>query len=275
VAGNIGDPHQLVSLLCRLPEGQFVFIDEIHSLAHACEECLYPALEDGVVHLVLREGARNRALCVRLEPFTLIGATTRPGALSEPFRARFRLRERLEPYAEEELAEVVVTAGARLGTAPSSEAAREVARRARGTPREAIRILERARDVAQLAAAPGIDVAHVVHAAARLGIDEHGLDPVDRRAVKLLLRLGRPVGVDALTAKLGVDIETFRQVHEPWLERSGLLERTERGRTATEKAREVYGERRLQRQLRWRSDRRDFPGRSGEPGFPDRMRPGS
>ena len=145
MAGNIGDPHQLVSLLAGLVKGSILFIDEIHRLEEACEECLYTALEDGAVDVVLREGGRTRTVRVRLEPFTLVAATTRLGALSEPFRARFRLRERLEPYSEEELAEVIRRAAARLGNQVSPEAAREAARRARGTPREAIRIAGRLR----------------------------------------------------------------------------------------------------------------------------------
>jgi Holliday junction DNA helicase RuvB subunit len=151
---NVGDPHQLVSLLCRLPRFGFINIDEIHRLEEACQESLYSALEDGVLDVILREGGKTRAVRVRLEPFTLVGATTRPGKLSPPLRDRFRLQERLDPYGESELAEVVAKAAARLGATASPEAALEVARRARGTPRLAIRLLERARDVAQLALAP-------------------------------------------------------------------------------------------------------------------------
>jgi hypothetical protein len=126
---NLGDPYQLVSLLCRLPRGGFLNVDEIHRLDETCQECLYPALEDGVVDVVLREGGRTRALRVRLEPFTLVGATTRPGRLSPPLRDRFRLQETLEAYGEEELAEVVLKAAARLGTTAGPEAALEIARR--------------------------------------------------------------------------------------------------------------------------------------------------
>jgi len=137
---------------------------------------------------------------------------------------------------------VVERTAERLGAAVSREAALEAARRSKGTPREAVRILERARDVAQLSGASGIDLAHVVQAAERLGIDERGLDQVEQAAVKLLVKRGRPMGREALSARLGVDVETFRDVHEPWLERSGLVERTEAGRVATPKAEELYGE---------------------------------
>jgi Holliday junction DNA helicase RuvB len=241
VAGTTRDPGQLVSILTLLRKDSILFIDEVHALTKDCEECLYSALEDRVVSAVLREGGRSRPIRIRLEPFTVVAATTRLGALSEPFRARFRHIERLEPYAEEEIAEVVTRAARKLGTEASPEAAQEVARRSRGTPREAIRLLECARDVTQVAAASCIGLAHVGHAAERLGIDAHGLDRVERAAVKLLVDRGRPMGLAALAARLGVDLETYRDVHEPWLERSGLVERTELGRVATGKALELYG----------------------------------
>jgi Holliday junction DNA helicase RuvB len=250
VAGNIGDPHQLVSILTRLQKGEFLFFDEIHRLPAICEESLYSALEDGTVSAVLSEGCRTRTVKIRLEPFTLVAATTRVGALSAPFRGRFKHNERLEPYAEEEIAEVVSGAAARLGTGVSPEAALEIARRSRGTPREAVRILDRARDVAQLSGVTCIDLAHVGQAAERLGIDEHGLDRVERAAVKLLVERGRPLGREALAARLGVDLETYRDVHEPWLERSDLIERTEAGRVATPKAKALYGGCREERERR-------------------------
>jgi Holliday junction DNA helicase RuvB len=229
LAGTIGDPHQLVSLLCRLQRGQHLLIDEVHRLQESCQECLYPALEDGIVNVVLREGGRTRAVRVRLESFTLVGATTCLGMLSKPFRDRFPLRETLDHYGSDDLAEVVVKAAGRLGTAASPEAALEVALRSRGTPREAIRILERARDVAQVSAASDIAVVHVDQAAKRLGIDRRGLDQVERKAVRLLLRRGRAISLDSIAKQLGVDLKTFQDVHEPWLERSGLVERTPRG----------------------------------------------
>jgi holliday junction DNA helicase RuvB len=241
VGGNITDPRQLVSLLARLQKGSFLLVDEIHALTKDCEEFLYPAMDDGMIGVVLRQGTRTRIIRVRLEPFTLVGTTTRLGALSEPFRSRFPLRERLEPYTAEELAQLAAGTASRMGTAASPEAAREVARRARGTPRDAIRILERSRDISELEGASCIESAHVGRAAARLGIDHNGLDDVDRATVKFLLNLGRPLGEEALAARLGLDRETFHDVHEPYLERLGLIERTERGRVATEEARRLYG----------------------------------
>src|SRR5262245_5968928 len=240
-AGNIETPPKLLSLLAGLRKGRIFFVDELHGLPKACQEFLYPALEDRVVDVVLREGGRTRALRVRLEPFTLVGATTEMGTLSRPFRDRFPLRERLEPYGEEDLAAVVSKAAERLGAPASPEAAHGVARRSKGTPREAIRILERTRDIAQLSGSRAIGLAHVDQAAERLGIDSWGLDRDDRRALKLLLRRGRPTGIKSIAAKLGLDLETYQDVHEPWLERAGLIERTPEGRVATQKARELYG----------------------------------
>jgi Holliday junction DNA helicase RuvB len=245
VGAHLEDPHQLISLLARIEKGGFLVIDEIHALGSACEEALYTALEDGLVEVVVRDRVRARVIRVRLEPFTLVGATTRLGALSEPFRARFKLRETLEPYGEEELSEIALRAARRLGAETTPEAALAVARRSRGTPREAIRLLERARDLAQVAATGSsvvhhvvheIQFSHVVHGAARLGIDERGLSREDRAVVRLLIERGRPVGLEAIASRLGLDLETLRDVHEPWLERSGLVERTERGRVATAKA---------------------------------------
>jgi Holliday junction DNA helicase RuvB subunit len=439
VAGNIADPHQLISILARLEKGSFVFVDEIHALKCSCAELLYPALEDGIVQVLVRQGGRTRLLRVHLEPFTLVGATTRLGALEAPFRARFPLKERLEPYSENELADLVERAAQRLGDPASPEAARAIARRSRGTPREAIRLLERARDVAQVTAmtearakaeasaeaqasstskgstasqgstmsqvdgdpstilartghfsdvslsattsqninislrsettcetygngerparvgdaepresvsggevlppqapqnaaplhasesvavrgttgasnppqdrahagaitqvakdadpvlartgresssspdattspvlknseaiqesgathgngeatsraadpaASGaneahlIEAAHVTEAARRAGIDKRGLNREERKIVRLLLRRGKPVGLEAIASRLGLDVETLRDVHEPFLERQGLVERTERGRVATEKAWRIYG----------------------------------
>jgi Holliday junction DNA helicase RuvB len=172
---------------------------------------------------------------------TLVAATTRVGALSDPFRARYRNVERLEPYEEEEIARVVMRAAVQLGTTMSPEAACEIARRSRGTPREAMRIPDRARDVAQISRAADIDLAHMGQAVERLGIDGHALDRVEQAAVRLLVARDRPLGREALAARLGVDLETYRDFHEPWLERSDLIERTEAGRAATLKAKALFG----------------------------------
>jgi len=241
LAGSITDPQQLLSFLTRLPRGGFLFLDEIHSLSASCQEFLYTALQERAVDVILREGTRSRKVRVRLEPFTLVGATTELGSLKRAFRDRFPLRERLDLYGEEDLAGVVVKAGARLGRPVTPEASREVARRSKGTPRVAISLLGRARDAAQLAGAPEIGLAHVVQAAEQLGIDGWGLDHDDRKALQALIRRGKPIGARSLAAKVGIDLDTYLEVHEPWLERLGLIERTPEGRMATPKAREFYG----------------------------------
>jgi len=243
LGGTISDPHHLVSILARLPAGAHLFIDEIHGLEKPCQECLYTALEDGFVSLLLEDGAQTTPLNLRLEPFTLVGATTHRGALAKPFRRRFKHCFALKPYKVEELAQVVLRAAAKLGLQVTPEAALAVARRGRETPAEAIQLLEHARDVAQAASAEVIEAAHVVQTAEELGIDENGLDETEQEAVKLLVARKTPLGVEALAARLGVDRETYREVHEPWLERIGLTERTDRGRFATEEARALYGKR--------------------------------
>ena len=217
-------------------------LDEIHSLPEGCRTFLYSALQENVVDVVLREGTRSQKVRVRLEPFTLVGATTELGTLPLAFRDRFPLQESLDLYGEEDLAGVVVKAGERLRRSVTPEASREVARRSRGTPRVAIRILGRARDLAQLAGVPEIGVAHVGRAAEQLHIDERGLGKVDRAVVRLLVRRRKPTGARAIAARIGIDLETYLNVHEPWLERLGLIERTPEGRIATQKARELYGD---------------------------------
>jgi len=235
---NLADPQRLISVLAGLHRGDILFIDELHALGSDSEELLYSAMKECVVSVHQGGGIERLAL----EPFTLVGATTCPGALSEPFRSRFGIHLRLEHYGEEDLAELVIRAAEGMEIAATAQAAREIARRARGTPREALRILDRSRDVAELTGSRVLDLAHVGEAAGRLGIDLNGLDPVDRKAVKLLLKLGRPIGQEALAARLGIDRATFHEVHEPYLERLGLIERTERGRVATEEARRLYGQ---------------------------------
>jgi Holliday junction DNA helicase RuvB len=255
----IEQPAQLIGLLGRLPEGGVFFIDEVHRLPRSCMECLYGALEDGVIDVPLAEGSRTRTVRLRLERFTLVGATTRPGALEAPFRDRFRIQERLELYGRGELAELIERAAPRLGARIDADAADGIARRSRGVPREALRLLERARDVAEsrvereggadlagdLAGdlATAIAAADVEEAAGRLGIDAHGLWPDDRRIVELLLDCSRPLGLGAIASTLGLDRETVRRVHEPHLLAAGWILRGPRGREATLKARARYGTR--------------------------------
>jgi Holliday junction DNA helicase RuvB len=240
----IEEPSQLMGLLSSLKRGDILFIDEIHRLSAACEECLYSPMEDWALDLALAQGTRLRTIRLLLEPFTLVGATTRLGSLSGPFRARFKLEERLEPYGEEDLAEVVLRAGPRSGVVVTFEAAQAVARRGRGTPREALRLLERARDAAQAKLAPTkdagdstIELEHVEEAAERLGIDSEGLRAEDRRILELLCAGDRPMGLQAMASTLGMDPLTLELVCEPYLLSKGYIVRCPRGREATAKAR--------------------------------------
>jgi Holliday junction DNA helicase RuvB len=191
--------------------------------------------------VLLAQGARTRTVRVVLAPFTLVGATTEPEALAEPFRARFRLQERLQFYGEAEIAAVVERAAPQLGAGASPEACAEIARRARGIPREALRLLERARDVMQVAAGAAIVPEHVLDAAARLGIDAEGLSLEERRIAQVLVERGRPMGIEAIAATLRLPSRTVRQVFEPYLVARGYLVRSSRGREATLKARGRFG----------------------------------
>jgi len=239
----IAEPSQLIGLLTGLEHGDFFFIDEIHRLPVFCEECLYSALEDGVVDVVLAQaqGARTRTLRIVLLPFTLVGATTALAALAEPFRARFKLEERLEFYGEAEIRAVVERAAPRLSALVNAEACVAIARRARGTPREALRLLERARDLAQASArAPekaSVEARHVEDAAERLGIDSEGLRVEEQRILEVLLARGRPMGIESIAATLRLDPLAVRLVHEPYLVGQGYVARGFHGREATAKAR--------------------------------------
>jgi Holliday junction DNA helicase RuvB len=241
VAGHVGEAHRLVELLVGLRHGDILFLDEIHRLRGSLQETLYTALEDGFVDVLVSDRAETRRIRIRLEAFTLVGATTRPGALSEPFRGRFPHSQRLLPYSVEQLSELVARTAKKLEVSLAPKAALEIARRSRATPREAIRILEHLRDWAQVSEIPVVKYDHVVVFTTRLGIDALGLHREDQQILGLLLEEGKPLGQEALAARLGLDLETLRDVHEPWLERLGLVERTRLGRVATEKARELYG----------------------------------
>jgi Holliday junction DNA helicase RuvB len=240
------EPQALAPLLARLEDGDVLFVDEIHRLGARAEEAVYSALEDGFVDAMVVDAgaARMRSVRIRLERFTLVGATTSAGALSEPFRGRFALIETLERYDAGDIARIVTGAAERLGKPADAMAARAVAALARGVPREALRLLERARDVAQVSGAESIEASHVDLAAIGLGIDVDGLLKEEREMLDLLLERGKPMGLQAIADALGLDADTLRRVHEPWLLRSGLLERTERGRQATEAARERRSRRR-------------------------------
>ncbi|HET8679852.1 MAG TPA: Holliday junction branch migration DNA helicase RuvB [bacterium] len=225
----------LMGILTNLDAGNVLFIDEIHRLPRSVEEFLYPAMEDFCVNFVLDKGQHARTLRYQLRPFTLIGATTRAGLLSSPLRERFGIFHHLDFFSEEELAQVVRRSAGILGVEIDGEGAREIARRSRGTPRIANRLLRRVRDFAQVRA-DGIITRSVAHDALEFeGVDHHGLDGLDRDLLRTLIQIygGGPTGVEALAASLHEDTETLEEVVEPFLLKAGFIARTPAGRRAT------------------------------------------
>ncbi len=235
-------PRDLVGLLTQLEPGDVFFIDEIHRIPATVEEYLYTAMEDFRVEVTLDQGPHARILPLTLKPFTMVGATTREGLLSAPFRARFGLFERLQPYPSEELCRIIARSARLMGLEVEDEAAALLGDRARGTPRIANRFLRRARDLAQVAGQSRVtsDMAH--EALARLGVDEHGLEEMDRRVLACLaVRPGQPVGVKTIAAAIGETEDTIEEVFEPHLLRCGFLQKTARGRVITARGCEVIG----------------------------------
>ncbi|MEJ5976826.1 Holliday junction branch migration DNA helicase RuvB [Novosphingobium sp. PS1R-30] len=228
----IAKPGDLAALLTNLEHGDVLFIDEIHRLNPVVEEVLYPAMEDRALDLIIGEGPSARSVRIDLPPFTLVGATTRQGLLTTPLRDRFGIPVRLNFYTVEEL-ESVVTRGARLlGMTVEPEGAREIARRARGTPRVAGRLMRRVRDFAHVAGSQVIDHALADDALTRLEVDSLGLDAQDRRYLRMIAGIykGGPVGVETLAAGLSEPRDTIEEVIEPYLIQLGLVARTARGR---------------------------------------------
>lgn len=225
----------LAGLLTSLDEGDLLFIDEIHRLSRQIEEYLYPALEDFCLDLVVDSGANARSIQMKLNRFTLLGATTRVGAITAPLRSRFHLTCKLDYYPDEELAKIVVRSSALLDTSIDPKAAFEVAKRSRGTPRIANNLIRWVRDVAQTSQKQSIDSAIVHEALAMLSIDERGLDEIDKRILQVIAHQhkGGPVGVGAIAASLGEEAITIEEVYEPFLIMKGLLRRTPRGRELT------------------------------------------
>jgi len=233
----------LVALLTGLEAGDVLFIDEIHRLSPVVEEYLYPAMEDYQLDIMIGEGPAARSVKLTLEPFTLVGATTRAGLLTSPLRDRFGIVQRLEFYTEDELQQIVERSAAILDLGIDSGGAAEIARRARGTPRIANRLLRRVRDYAQVEASGFIDASTAQAATEMLAIDPNGFDLMDR---KLLLNIidkfaGGPVGVDAIAAAMGEERVTIEDVVEPYLLQQGYLMRTPRGRVATAAAYRHFG----------------------------------
>jgi Holliday junction DNA helicase RuvB len=233
----------LAGLLTALAPRDILFIDEIHRLSPAVEEALYPAMEDFRFDVVLGAGIGAQTMEMKLERFTLVGATTRTGLLASPLRDRFPIQERLGYYEPAELREIAVRAAAKLGLPVEDAGAVELARRARGTPRITIRLLQRARDFAQVEGDGRLTRAIVDLTLARLEVDARGLDAMDRRILAVVLDTfgGGPVGIDAIAAAVGEERDTIEDVYEPFLVREGYLARTPRGRMALPAAYEHLG----------------------------------
>jgi holliday junction DNA helicase RuvB len=232
VLAKAGD---LAAILTNLEARDVLFIDEIHRLSPVVEEVLYPALEDFKLDLVIGEGPAARTVRIELQPFTLVGATTRLGLLTTPLRDRFGIPTRLEFYTVDELFEIVTRNARLLGAPAEDEGAREIARRARGTPRIAGRLLRRVVDFALVEGDGRVTQAIADRALTRLGVDDLGLDSQDRRYLKLIAEsyLGGPVGVETLSAALSEARDAIEEVVEPYLLQQGLIQRTPRGRMLT------------------------------------------
>ncbi len=228
----------LAALVTNLNEGDVLFIDEVHRLPKTVEEVLYPAMEDFAVDIMLGKGPSARSLRLDLPPFTLVGATTRAGLLSAPLRDRFGVIFHLNYFPVPDLERIVLRSAAILGVALDARGAYELARRSRGTPRVANRLLRRVRDFAQIEGNGGIDEALAAVALERMKVDAYGLDELDHRLLLTLIDKfdGGPAGLDTLAASIGEDAGTLEDVYEPFLLQMGLLKRTARGREATDLA---------------------------------------
>ena len=239
VIAKAGD---LAAILTNLEENDVLFIDEIHRLPAVVEEILYPAMEDYKLDLVIGEGPSARSVQLELAPFTLVGATTRAGLLATPLRDRFGIPLRLQFYSPKELSRITLAAGIKLGANITADGAHEIAKRARGTPRIAIRLMRRVRDFAEAENSP-IDQGAAQRALARLEVDEDGLDALDRRYLDALVRTyaGGPVGVETLAAALSEARDAVEEVIEPYLMQKGYVARTPRGRVAAPLAYERLG----------------------------------
>jgi Holliday junction DNA helicase RuvB len=233
----------LAAILTNLDPGEVLFIDEIHRLGPTVEEILYPALEDYRLDLVIGSGPAARTVKIDLPRFTLVGATTRAGLISSPLRARFGIVHRLDFYRPEELARIIQRSAHLLNIRIDPDGAAEIARRSRGTPRVANRLLRRVRDFAQVEGAEIVDLAAAKRALGLLEVDEHGFDDLDRKILSTLIEHygGGPAGVRALAAAVGEDRGTIEDFYEPYLIQEGFLQRTPRGRVATRRAYEHLG----------------------------------
>lgn len=233
----------LAAMLTNLEPGDVLFIDEIHRLSPAVEEILYPAMEDYQLDIMIGEGPAARSIKLDLPPFTLVGATTRAGLLTSPLRDRFGIVQRLEFYSVEDLVSIVTRSAGLVGVGIDAEGAREIAKRSRGTPRIANRLLRRARDYAEVKASGRIDGEVADRALDMLNVDNHGFDHMDRRLLLAMIEKfdGGPVGVESLAAAISEERDTIEDVLEPFLIQQGYIMRTPRGRVLTKLAYQHFG----------------------------------
>jgi Holliday junction DNA helicase RuvB len=234
----IDRPGDLAGLLTNLQHGDILFVDEIHRLSRVVEEYLYPAMEDFKLDIVIDSGPSARSIRLNLKKFTLVGATTRVGLLTAPLRSRFGMTVRLDYYSPEELKGIVRRSSRILNVELDEDGAMEIARRSRGTPRIANTLLKRIRDYAQIEANNFITVEVADRALQMLGIDQEGLDDMDKRIVDAIIHRfsGGPVGINTVAVAVGEEPDTIEEVYEPYLIQKGFLKRTRRGRVATELA---------------------------------------
>lgn len=239
----IGKPGEMAAILSNLQEGDILFVDEIHRLNRQVEEVLYPAMEDYVIDIMIGKGATARAIRLDLPKFTLVGATTRAGLLSAPLRDRFGVVHHLEFYNVEELETIIVHSAERLGVGIDEEGAFELARRSRGTPRLANRLLKRVRDFAEVKYDGRISKEVAAFALDLLEVDKMGLDQSDRNILMTMIEkfAGGPVGLDTLAAAIGEDAGTIEDVYEPYLVKNGFINRTPKGRVVTDSAYRHFG----------------------------------
>ncbi len=240
-APAIDKKGDLAAMLTSLKPFSILFIDEIHRLPRAIEEYLYTAMEDYYIDIVTGDGLGSQSMKFQLVPFTLIGATTRAGLLDNPFRDRFGIQERLQFYDRESLTTIIKRSAQILNLTLAPEAAEELARRARGTPRVANRLLKRVRDYAEVKGDGTVTKDLATYALDQLGVDKNGLDEMDRRILKIIAEKyeGGPVGIETLSAALGEESETLEEVYEPFLIQEGFIQKTSRGRVLTNYSKQI------------------------------------
>jgi len=236
-------PGDLAAMLSNLKEREVLFIDEIHRMPATIEEILYPAMEDYQLDIVIGQGPSARSVKLELPRFTLIGSTTRAGLLTSPLRSRFGIVHRLDFYTGADLQEIVRRSARILGVAIDDDAADEIARRSRGTPRIVNRLLRRVRDYAQVRADGHITLPVAGAALALLEVDEHGFDEIDRRLLRTIIEKfgGGPVGLNTLSAAINEEKDAIEDIYEPFLIQIGFIDRTPRGRMATPRAYDYFG----------------------------------